>query len=33
MNKIIHDRGAQEIARFEKNAEHLSAYGMYDPAE
>ncbi|MBO6769976.1 glutamate synthase large subunit [Thalassospira sp. GO-4] len=38
MNKIVQDkldqgRGAAEIARFEKNAAHLEASGMYDPAE
>ncbi|MDP2698864.1 glutamate synthase large subunit [Thalassospira sp.] len=30
MNKMIHDSGAGAIARFEKNAEHLAAHGLYD---
>ncbi|AUG54236.1 glutamate synthase large subunit [Thalassospira marina] len=30
MNEIIKDHGAEEIARFERNAEHLSAAGLYD---
>ena len=33
MNKIVHSKGAHDIARFEKNAAHLEASGMYDPAE
>ncbi|OSQ40724.1 glutamate synthase large subunit [Thalassospira mesophila] len=30
MNEIIKGHGAEEIARFERNAEHLTATGMYD---
>ncbi len=30
MNEIIKGHGAEEIARFERNAEHLSATGLYD---
>jgi glutamate synthase (NADPH/NADH) large chain len=30
MNEIIKGHGAEEIARFERNAEHLSANGLYD---
>ncbi|WP_339780356.1 glutamate synthase large subunit [uncultured Thalassospira sp.] len=30
MNEMIKDHGAEEIARFERNAEHLTATGLYD---